>query len=143
MPPHLRSSGPLEPHPTRLPSPKEIEEGRAIIRDADLRIAELSRQIEPLKRLRSHFQTIRANQMSFLSTFRRLPPEILEEIALHYINAQEVYGVGILDQVCSSLRAVVWRMKWIWKTIHIVQPRLSDCYPVSPFIESQLCLRRD
>jgi hypothetical protein len=126
----------IEPHPTHLPSPKEIAEGRAIIRDADLRIAALSDQIEPLERLKSHFQINRDNQTSFLSTFRRLPPEILEEIALHYIDAQNPRGVGVLDQVCSSLRAVIWRMKWMWKTINIVQPRMSEWYPVSPFIES-------
>jgi hypothetical protein len=125
----------IEPHPMHLPSPQDIAEGRAIIRDADLRIAALSDQIEPLERLKSHFQTIRDNQTSFLSTFRRLPPEILKEIALHYLNAQTPRGFGVLDQVCSSFRAVIWRMKWMCKTINIVQPRMFHWYPVSPFIE--------
>jgi hypothetical protein len=125
----------VEPHPTRLPSPEEIAEGRTIIRDVDLKIAALSSQIDGLERLKSNLQTIRDNQASFIASFRRLPPEILEEIALCYIDAQELRGVGVLDQVCSSLRAVVLRMKWIWQTIRIVEPRNSRDYPVSLLID--------
>jgi hypothetical protein len=130
-----------EPHPTRLPSPKEIAEGRAIIRDADVKIEGLSRQIEALNKQRSRFQTIRDNQASFIAPFRRLPPEILEEISLYYMDAQKFRGDGVLDQVCSSLRAVVLRMKWIWKKIRIVQERIARDCPVSPFIESSLYLK--
>jgi hypothetical protein len=130
-----------EPHPTRLPSPQEIAEGRSIIRDADIKIAALSNQIGVLSKLRSHYQTIRDNQKSFIAAFRRLPPEILEQIALCYLNEQEFLGVGVLYQVCSSLRAVVLRMKWIWKKIRIVQERIARDYLVSPFIESPLYLK--
>ena len=123
----------VEPHPTRLPSPEEITEGRAIIRDADLKIAAFSSQIDGLERLRSNLKTIRDNQASFLAPFRRLPPELLKEIALYHIDTQEFRGVGALDQVCSSLRAVVLRMKWIWERIHIIHEDRSHYYPVSLF----------
>jgi hypothetical protein len=130
----------VEPHPTHLPSPEEITEGRAIIRDADLKIVALSSQIDGLERLRSNLQTIRDNQTSFLAPFRRLPPELLEEIALYYIDAQEFRGVGALDQVCSLLREVVLRMKWIWKRIHIVHKDRSHYYPVSLLIDPRAVL---
>jgi hypothetical protein len=125
-----------EPHPTRLPSPAEIAESRAIIQDADLKIAALTSQIESLEKLRFDLQTIRDNQASFISNFRRLPPELLQEIALYYIDEMDPYRVGVLDQVCSSLREVVLRMKWLWQTIHIVQADRNDYCPVSLLIYS-------
>jgi hypothetical protein len=125
----------IEPHPMRVPSPQEIAQGRAIIRDADLKIAALSDQIENLERLRSNLQTVRDNQASFIATFRRLPPELLEEIAQCYIKKLEPHGTGGLEQVCSSLRAVVLGMKWIWQTIRIVHLDQLDRYIVSFLID--------
>jgi hypothetical protein len=119
----------------RVPSPQEIAQGRAIIRDADLKIAALSDQIENLERLRSNLQTVRDNQASFIATFRRLPPELLEEIALYYIDGQLPHGTGALEQVCSSLRAVVLGMKWIWQTIRLVYPDQVHYYTVSFWID--------
>jgi hypothetical protein len=124
----------IEPHPTRLPSLAEIAESRAIIRDADLKIVALTNQIASLEKLRSNLQTTRDNQASFIAPFRRLPPELLEEIALYYIGEQESRGAGVIDQVCSSLREVVLRMKWIWQTIRIVDPDRNYYYPVSLLI---------
>jgi hypothetical protein len=98
------------------------------------KILVLSVQIASLEKRRSDLQTIRDNQASFISTFRRLPPELLEEIALYYIDEQEHRGVGVLDQVCFSLRAVVLRMKWIWQKIRIVDPDRNYFYPVSLLI---------
>jgi hypothetical protein len=103
------------PHPRRLPTAWEIHENRAKIGELDAEIADLKEQLEKLQRDRD----IRA---SFLSSFRRLPAEILCEIVLHAINKGQ--SPIKLSKVCASMRDAVIGMKRLWSTISLCRPSI-------------------
>jgi hypothetical protein len=98
------------PHPRRPPTAWEIHENRGKIRELDVKIADLQEQLEKLQRDRN----VRA---SFLSSFRRLPAEILCEIVLHAVN--NGLSPVRLSKVCASMREAVIGMKRLWTTIFL------------------------
>ncbi|PVF94372.1 hypothetical protein CPB86DRAFT_818066 [Serendipita vermifera] len=103
-----------EPHPRRLPTPEEI------IRIKD-EVALLNSEIASLYTYLHELERDRDNKASFIAPIRRLPPEILGEIAMACLQ------VGVppftLGQVSSSMRNTVNSMKKLWSSIHYFVPR--------------------
>jgi hypothetical protein len=92
----------------------EIHENRDKIRELDAEIANLKEQLEKLRRDRN----VRA---SFISSFRRLPAEILCEIVLHAINKGQ--SPIRLSEVSASMRDAIIGMKQLWTTIYLCARR--------------------
>jgi hypothetical protein len=98
------------PHPRRLPTTWEIHENRGKIRELDAKIADLKEQLEKLQRDRDVCA-------SFISSFRRLPAEILCEIVLQAINKGQ--SPIRLSEVSASMRDAIIGMKQLWTTIYL------------------------
>lgn len=109
------------PHPERLPTQHEIDENTSSIQDLDRRIAALTIQIEALDSIRCRLERERNVKASFIAPFRRLPPEILGEIAVQY---QQLGGsLIVLTSVSSNIRRAVVCMKTLWSNLHIIDSR--------------------
>lgn len=107
-----------EPHPRYLPSAEETKVIETDIRHLDEEILKLTRQIDDLVDLRSDLQRQRSLKLAFIASFRRLPGEILAEIALQCIELGE--SPFRLTHICASMRDAVIGIKPIWSTIHLV-----------------------
>lgn len=105
-----------ESHPCRLPTPDELQDNRSKICDADVQITALTSQINALQKLLEDIQRDRELRASFIAPFRRLPPEIIGEIALHCIHAGSP-GPQILNQVSVSMRITINSTKALWSKI--------------------------
>jgi hypothetical protein len=112
-----------EPHPRRLPSTEEIQETRVVVEQLEDELSSLSREIELLQHKVSQLQKERAQRISFIAPFRRLPPEILAKIAQICIDAGD--SPNTLNRVSSSMRLAVNGMKSLWGTIHLVPYRVE------------------
>jgi uncharacterized small protein (DUF1192 family) len=110
------------PHPRRLPTASEIQENQGKIYELDARIADLKEELEKLERDRD----VRS---SFISSFRRLPAEILCEIIV--LAVQKGASPIKLSKVCASMRAAVIGMKRLWTTIFLSTQRPYYRAPVS------------
>lgn len=108
-----------EPHPQRLPSPGEIADNLVKIQEAKLRIKELTKQIRELERTRFTAQCDHDNRVSFIAPFRRLPEEILHEIAAHCLEMKDGTKPWELNQVNKAMRTAVNGLKGLWSTIWI------------------------
>jgi hypothetical protein len=95
-------------HPRRLPTAWEIQENRGKIRELDTNIADLKEQLEKL-------QADRNVRASFISSFRRLPAEILCEIIVNALNMGQ--SLARLSEVCASMRSAIIGMKQLWTNI--------------------------
>ncbi|CAG8730828.1 15214_t:CDS:1, partial [Acaulospora colombiana] len=104
----------VEPHPKRLPTPNEILRIKDEVALLDFEIASLYTYLRELERDRD-------NKASFVAPIRRIPPEILGDIAMACLQV----GIPpyILSQVSSLMRDAVNGMKKLWSSIHYFVPR--------------------
>jgi hypothetical protein len=131
--PSLLSSSPkfinmgwTAPHPRRRPDPAEIEEERRKIEELDQHIGNLADQIAELTQLRLALEQERLgleqerlNRQSFIAPFRRMPTEILCEIAGHAVR--QGTPQLLLNQICSVMRDAVNGFKAFWNHIYITK----------------------
>jgi hypothetical protein len=103
-----------QPHLRRRPTPAEIEETLA-------EISLLNGQIEALQAQISAIQLERDHKMSFISSFRCLPSELLCVIAEEY--TRQGGDPMVLAQTCSTLFYAVNGMKSLWSPIYIGDSR--------------------
>jgi hypothetical protein len=112
------------PHPPRRPYPAEIEEGRHKIEELDQQIAYLTNQTKEPTRLRLHLEQERRNCESFIAPFRRMPTEILCEIAWHAV--WQGTSRLVLNQICALMRDAVNGFKALWNYIYITKD--TSCF---------------
>ncbi|KAG8815203.1 hypothetical protein FRC17_000832 [Serendipita sp. 399] len=79
---------------------------------------ELTSQIHALQIRVAQLEQERAQRVSFIAPFRRLPQEIIARIAEICIELGD--SPTVLNRVCSSMRSAVNGMRELWGTIHIV-----------------------
>ncbi|KAG8761077.1 hypothetical protein FRC14_007858 [Serendipita sp. 396] len=115
-----------EPHPRRLPSLEETRQSKDHVSHLDTEIEELTSQICALQLRVAQLEQERAQRISFIAPFRRLPEEILARIAELCIESGG--SPTVLNRVCSSLRTAVNGMKELWGTIHIVPFRVDPTH---------------
>jgi septal ring factor EnvC (AmiA/AmiB activator) len=113
-----------EPHPRRLPSLEEISSTRTSIVELDNELNDLRVQIEQLESRVAVLQNERENQVSFIAPFRRLPQELLANIAKICIRTGD--SPSNLNQVCHSFRMAVNSINHAWSTIHLVPRKQSQ-----------------
>lgn len=102
-----------KPHPRRLPTSNEYKENERIIKELESKINQLKQEIEDL-------EWERDKRRSFVAPFRRLPCDILCEIASHFV--QERGSPQTLNQTCFSLREAVNGHKRLWSKIFLSIP---------------------
>lgn len=104
-------------HPTRLPSLEESALARQ-------KIVWLNAQIFYLRNLLANLEHERDNCRSFIAPIRRLPPELLCQIAEHY---DQLGGcVQLLSTVSSSFRCALVGIKRLWRKIILVGSRVIE-----------------
>ncbi|PVG01801.1 hypothetical protein CPB86DRAFT_781165 [Serendipita vermifera] len=108
------------PHPRHWPTQEEILCHKAAIKELDREIADTENEISTLQTRLHHLQQRRANQASYISPLRCLPPEILIEIV--QICLQINVSIGTLTQICGNLRDVVTGTPTFWNRIQLDSP---------------------
>lgn len=107
-------------HPKRLPTAAEYTANATRMADIDNKIETVNAQIRELEKERLNLQLERANRVAFVAPFRRLPPEIICNITVKYLELGE--SLYTLTNVCSSMRDAINGFKSLWSTISIVEP---------------------
>jgi hypothetical protein len=113
-------------HPRQLPSGDDIPQIKAIIEQLDRNIENLEQNIRQLQTRIEELQQTRANCVSYISPFRRLPTEIL--IGIVSICIEDGADILTIAGVCGRLREVVAGMTGIWSNITL-RPIHSGYYP--------------
>lgn len=114
-----------EPHPQRLPTSAEIANNLIKIQEAKKRMQQLTLQIQDLERARNAVQRDHDNRVSFIAPFRRLPEEILREIATYCRETEEGLKLWEFNSINKATRIAINGMKSLWSTIWI-KPRRVD-----------------
>lgn len=128
-----------EPHPHRLPSFDEVVDYLVKIRRVELKIKDLTLQIQELEKARMELQHELDNRKSFIAPARRLPPEIWGEIAAYCMEMDEGPKPWKLNQVCRSIRLSVNGMKSLWTTIWVKSRNSESKLDVSLRRPSTIC----
>ncbi|PVG01794.1 hypothetical protein CPB86DRAFT_870858 [Serendipita vermifera] len=103
------------PHPRRNPSATEIRWCKNAIKNISEEISSLENQThEPTTRL-VLLQQQRNNYASYISPFRRLPQEILNEILSICIDNGDYFAT--LMRICGTIRHVVIGMSSVWTKV--------------------------
>jgi hypothetical protein len=110
------------PHPRDCPSFSDIQLCKAIIQDFDRTIERLRSNRRPnLTRIRELGEK-RANYLSYIAPFRRLPAEVLGEI---FYFSVKIYAknIWVLCRVCGRFRDIILEMGGIWSRIRFPRKR--------------------
>jgi hypothetical protein len=103
------------PHPRSCPAQADIPLHQNMIKNLEEDITAIENEISSLQTRLRHLQQRKANHVSYISTFRRLPSEILSEIV--YICLHDGVNLTALTQTCGTLRDVVVGMSDLWNEI--------------------------
>jgi hypothetical protein len=104
-------------NPRSIPSTDEIRLSNSVIKILDKDIEDLEVQLEALQNRLQNLRQRRANYASYISSFRRLPTELLRDILnICLLNGQDIL---VFTQVCSRLREVAIGMTHIWSKISL------------------------
>jgi hypothetical protein len=108
-----------EPHPRRIATPAEVRENTRQIQALDDKINAMTERDErsTLKLLK--LKQERANRLSFIAAYRRLPTEILGEIAWQCV--QEGMKPSKLNQIDAAMRYAVNGFKAFWSCILVTK----------------------
>jgi hypothetical protein len=117
------SSGLPFPHPRRLPNEAEVQQCKAIIIEVDKDINALELQVEKLNGRLQDLKRKRANHVSYLAPFRRLPVEILCKIGM--LCLQNDRNVIKITSIHSSLRDAMIGNQTLWRHIRLIEAKSS------------------
>ncbi|PVG01808.1 hypothetical protein CPB86DRAFT_812084 [Serendipita vermifera] len=108
------------PHPRECPSISDIQSSKAIINKLEHKIQLLHKKGSKRYIRIQDLYVKRANYLSYISPFRRLPAELLSEIV--YFSLSNGVDLSTLTQICGRLRDVVIDMAVLWSHIHLSTP---------------------
>ncbi|PVF94878.1 hypothetical protein CPB86DRAFT_788659 [Serendipita vermifera] len=103
------------PHPRQIPTEAEVRLARSILEELEQSITSIESNIQELQAQLLSLRQQRANYVSYISPFRRIPPEILAEIALICFHSGE--SLTKLTQINSTFRDAVTGTGSIWRRI--------------------------
>lgn len=117
----------IDPNPKRLPTPVELYENKLRIKKLDDRITHLNEELE-------RCQDERNGRRRFIAPFRRLPHELLCEIASQGLEMGQ--SPLKLSHACVASREALIGMKGLWTRIVLCDRwsrlrRYEDKYQVS------------
>jgi hypothetical protein len=107
------------PHPRRLPNEAEVQQCKAIITEMDKDINVLELQMEKLNERLQDLKRKRANHVSYLAPFRRLPAEILCKIGVLCLHNED--SITTITSIHSSIRDAMIGMPSLWRYIRLVE----------------------
>jgi hypothetical protein len=108
-----------EPHPRRNATPDEVQETKRQIQALDDQIKAMIRKIHGYAQELVQLRQERANRLSFIAPYRRLPPEILGEIAWHCVEQRmKPYN---LNQIDAAMRYAVNGFRALWSSILVTK----------------------
>jgi hypothetical protein len=107
------------PHPRRLPTHAEAQQYKATIADMDKDIKTIEIQMEKLNERLQDLKRKRANHVSYLAPFRRLPAEILCKIGVLCLHNED--SITKITSIHSSLRYAMIGMSSLWRYIRLVE----------------------
>src|ERR1043165_5626046 len=100
------------PHPRDCPSTSDIQLCKAAIEELDQRIQRLKSSRRPNLSRIEEYERNKRNHLSYISPFRCLPVEILNEIfGLSLWNDANIVA---LSQVCCRFREIILDMASLW-----------------------------
>lgn len=105
------------PHPKRLPTHAETRLAQSAIEELDKGIGRLRAKVKELQKKIRGLQHKKANHVSFISPFRRIPAEVLAEIALMCLHTGD--SLTKLTQINSNFRDAVIGTASIWRHVRI------------------------
>jgi hypothetical protein len=108
-----------EPHPRRIATPAEVRENKRQIQALDDQIKEITGTNERPTQEILQLQQERANRLSFIAPYRRLPTEVLAEIARYCVR--EGMKPSKLNQVDTAMRYAVNGFKAFWSSIFLTK----------------------
>jgi hypothetical protein len=108
-----------EPHPRRIATPAEVGENRRQIQALDDQIKAMTGKNEGPNQELLGLEQERANLQSFIAPYRRLPTELLGEIAWHCV--QEGMKPSKLNQIDTAMRYAVNGFKALWSSIFVTK----------------------
>jgi hypothetical protein len=103
------------PHPRKLPTDAEVHQCKTIIAEIGRGIRDIEAEIENLKRRIGKLNRKRSNYNSYIAPFRRLPIEILGEIAILCTTNGD--SITKMTSIHSSLRDAIIGMPSLWRYI--------------------------
>jgi hypothetical protein len=108
-----------EPHPRRIATPDEVQENKRQIQALDDQINAMIRATDGSAQELLQLQQERANRLSFIAPYRRLPTEILSEIAWHCVHK----GIkpSDLNQIDAAMRYAVNGFRALWSRIFVTR----------------------
>jgi hypothetical protein len=118
------SSGLPFPHPRRLPTHAEAQQYKAIIADMDKDIKNIEIQMEKLNEQLQDLKRKRANHVSFLAPFRRLPAEILCKIGVLCLHNED--SITTITSIHNNLRSAMIGMPSLWRRIRLTARPWDD-----------------
>jgi hypothetical protein len=112
------------PHPRRCPTIAEVTFSKNLLYNLDQEINQIMKEVNTLQNqlqlLQAQLQPLqkrRHNHASYISSFRRLPVELIEIIV--HICLKEGVELVVMTQICGSIRDIVNGMSDIWSSISL------------------------
>lgn len=112
------------PHPRRCPTVAEVTFSKNLVYNLDQEIDEILKEVNVLQNqlqlLQDRLQPLekrRDNHASYISSFRRLPVEIIEIIV--HICLKGGVELVVMTQICGSIRDIVNGMSDIWSSVSL------------------------
>jgi hypothetical protein len=106
-----------ELHPRHIPSNAEVREQQWQIQGLDHQIEAAMASTEGSAQVVIELRQERANRVSFIAPFRRLPIEILCEVA--WQCAKQGTKPSVLNQVNEAMRYAVNGFKALWANLYV------------------------
>ncbi|PVF94871.1 hypothetical protein CPB86DRAFT_626001 [Serendipita vermifera] len=129
------------PHPKRLPTSAEVSQCKAAIEDLDQAMRRVLEQIYDLKVQLRSIARKRGNYLSFITSFRRLPVEILSNIALLCLNNGT--SITILTSINSHFRDTIIGMPSLWRAVYLTSGDYERGFAYSSIDKGIICTTRN
>jgi hypothetical protein len=100
-----------------LPTEEDIRQSKLIIKQLDQNLEDSMQKIRQLQTQIQEVRRTRASYVSYLSSLRRLPEEVLREIITLCINSG--VDVTVMAAICGRLREVVLGMASLWSKLSL------------------------
>jgi hypothetical protein len=105
------------PHPRNYPDSTEIRRCKEIIAKIDEKIISIELGTEECREQLKDLNRRRANYISYIAPFRRVPAEILSEIGLLCLENQE--HITTVTSIHGLLRDAMIGMSSLWRQIRL------------------------
>ncbi|KAK7038879.1 hypothetical protein VNI00_010511 [Paramarasmius palmivorus] len=133
-------------HTNYTPAPEELNDVRSLLHDSEEELRSLEEQITQLEARRKELKEFINHHRALLSSARRIPREVLEQIFIHCLPTDYFPLCSasepplIFTTICRKWREIAISTPHLWKAIHIslppaFRPEMNDI--LTPIIEQR------